>query len=290
LLLCNNKKTKTFKYPHIFTNLMLIQKSTPTQLRDFGLNSYESKLWAALLSRGSATAGELSDIANVPRSRAYDVLESLEKKGFLIMKIGKPIKYLAVDPDHVLMRVRKRIMEDADVQTEIINKLEGSEILNELKLLHKTGIKKINPAEYSGIFKGRKSVFHYIERAIKAAKKQVIVQTTSSGLVREKDMFKSAFKKAKENGVKVMIAAPINQESKQAAKELSKVAEVRDTQENGRFYIVDGEEVIFMLMNDADVHQTYDSAIWVKSPFFVSSLKKMFAASWTNMKKVQVTD
>ena len=109
---------------------MLIQKSTSGQLRDFGLNSYESKLWSALLSRGAATAGELSDIANVPRSRAYDVLESLEKKGFLIMKIGKPIKYLAVDPDHVLVRVRKKILEEAEIQTEIISKLAKSEILN----------------------------------------------------------------------------------------------------------------------------------------------------------------
>src|SRR3989338_2099990 len=114
---------------------MLIQKNTINQLKDFGLNSYESKLWTALLSRGAATAGELSDIANVPRSRAYDVLESLEKKGFLIMKKEKPIKYLAVEPLHVVERVRKRILEDAEIQTQIIMKLEGSDILNELKLL-----------------------------------------------------------------------------------------------------------------------------------------------------------
>src|SRR3989338_623479 len=106
---------------------MLVQKNTLNQLKDFGLNSYESKLWAALLSKGAATAGELSDIANVPRSRAYDVLESLEKKGFLVLKIGKPIKYLAIDPEHVLDRVRKKIMEDAEIQTQIIGQLEKSD-------------------------------------------------------------------------------------------------------------------------------------------------------------------
>jgi len=264
---------------------MLVQKNT-NQLRDFGLNSYESKLWSALLSRGAATAGELSDIANVPRSRTYDVLESLEKKGFLIMKIGKPIRYLAVDPDHVLTRVRKRIMEDAEAQTEVISKLEGSDILNELKLLHKTGIKKVNPTEYSGIFKGRKNVYHYVERAIKAAKKHVIIQTTSTALARDRDSLKSAIKKAKENGVKIMIAVPINQESREAADELSKYAEIREAPVNARFYLIDNDEVVFMLMNDEDVHQTYDSAIWVKSPFFVSSFKKMFVTSWSSMKKL----
>ncbi len=67
---------------------MIIQPELLNKLKDFGLNSYESKIWVALLSRGVSTAGELSDIANVPRSRSYDVLESLEKKGFVILKLG----------------------------------------------------------------------------------------------------------------------------------------------------------------------------------------------------------
>jgi len=40
----------------------------------------------------------------VPRSRCYDVLESLEKKGFIISKIGKPLKYIAVPPEEVVER------------------------------------------------------------------------------------------------------------------------------------------------------------------------------------------
>ena len=62
----------------------------------FDLNLYEVKVWTALLSRGVSTAGELSNISDVPRSRTYDILESLEKKGFIVMKLGKPIKYNAV--------------------------------------------------------------------------------------------------------------------------------------------------------------------------------------------------
>ena len=258
---------------------MLIQKDMVNQLKDFGLNSYESKLWAALLSRGSATAGELSDIANVPRSRSYDVLESLEKKGFVIMKIGKPIKYLAVDPEHVLERVKKRIEEDAEVQAGIITKLESSPILDELKLLHNTGVKKVNPDELSGIFKGRKNTHHYVERAIKSAKKVVIIQTTETGLQKEYDALKSAIKKAKLNGVRVMVAAPVMASNQDVARELSKLAEVRSSPDSSRLYIIDDNEMVFMVTNDVDAHQTYDSAIWVKSPFFVSAIKKLFLAS-----------
>ena len=82
---------------------MIVSESFLKQLRSvFDLNIYEVKVWTALLSRGVAPAGELADLSGVPRSRSYDVLESLEKKGFIIMKLGKPIKYLAVKPEEIL--------------------------------------------------------------------------------------------------------------------------------------------------------------------------------------------
>ncbi|GAF84704.1 unnamed protein product, partial [marine sediment metagenome] len=106
---------------------MIVQADFLNRLKDFGLNSYEAKLWTALLSRGVATAGELSDIANVPRSRSYDVLESLEKKGFVIMKLGKPIKYIAVPPSEVIERVKKSILNNAEKQSKILDDLRKSE-------------------------------------------------------------------------------------------------------------------------------------------------------------------
>src|SRR3990172_13310175 len=94
---------------------MIVKEDFLNKLRQyFGLNLYEAKIWTALLSRGVSTAGELADIGNVPRSRAYDILESLEKKGFVVMKLGKPIKYLAVEPKEVVERVKKLLREEAD--------------------------------------------------------------------------------------------------------------------------------------------------------------------------------
>ena len=103
---------------------MQVYSETIKKTRLFGLNTYEAKIWVALLSRGVSTAGELSDIANVPRSRSYDVLESLEKKGFVVMKLGKPIKYLAVPPKEVLERVKKNVQQDAKEQMEKLEELK----------------------------------------------------------------------------------------------------------------------------------------------------------------------
>src|SRR3989338_5267406 len=132
---------------------MIMQKDFLNKLKDFGLNTYESKLWTALLSRGVSTAGELSDISNVPRSRSYDVLESLQRKGLIIMKLGKPIKYIAVPPDEVLERIKKKIRKDSEKQLQLINELKSGEILKELNSLHTIGIDLIEPHEMSGSLK-----------------------------------------------------------------------------------------------------------------------------------------
>ena len=265
---------------------MIVQKDFLTKLRAFGLNTYESKLWTALLSRGVSTAGELSDIANVPRSRSYDVLESLEKKGFIVMKIGKPIKYIAVPPVEVLERVRKRIEEDADSQIKVINSIKKSKVLDELNLLHNQGVDLVDPTDLSGSLKGRNNLYNHLESAVKGAESSIIIMTTAQGFLRKAEILKGAFEKAKKKGVKIRIAAPINKETARVAKELSKIAEIRNTSEKARFCLIDGKSVIFMLLDDENVHPSYDAGVWVNTQLFTSTVETFFDSAWSKMKPV----
>lgn len=265
---------------------MLIQKETINQLKGIGLNSYESKLWLALLSKGVASAGELADLANVPRSRSYDVLESLEKKGFIIMKIGKPIKYIAVQPEHVIDKVRKKLVEDAGLQDEFLSKIEQSPLIDELKSVYKSGIQQIDPLDLTGSVKGRKNLYHLLERMVKSADKSVLVFTTTAGVVRKKDALKNALKKAKERKVKIRIAANITSEAKQQLEELANIAEFRHTTTPARFFIVDGKEVILMPLDDELTNPAADMGIWVRSKFFASTFERMFEEAWQSMKPV----
>ena len=105
---------------------------------------FGSESLTALLSRGTSTAGELSNISDVPRSRTYDILESLEKKGFIVMKIGKPIKFVALKPEEVIERVKKNLMVNAQVKNKKIRELKGDEVLEELDLLFTKGIRLLS--------------------------------------------------------------------------------------------------------------------------------------------------
>ena len=260
---------------------MIVKKDFLKKLKDFGLNTYESKLWTALLSRGVSTAGELSDIANVPRSRSYDVLESLEKKGFIVMKLGKPIKYIAVPPEEIVFRVKRKIEEESKAQMLTLDELKNSDILDELKLLHKNGVELIEPGDLTGVIKGRNNLYNHLEATMKSATKSVSIFTTKEGLLRKFDAFKVVFKKLAEKGVQIRIAAPIDEDVSSIVVSLKDSAEVKNLLDvKARYCIVDGKEVTFMLLDDADVHPSYDCAVWINTPFFAKSLQSQFDALW----------
>lgn len=249
--------------------------------RFFNLNLYEVRIWTALLSRGVSTAGELSDIGNVPRSRAYDVLESLEKKGFVIMKLGKPIKYVAVEPAEVVERVKKLIGEEAKENVKKLEDLKGTDVLKELDLLHKQGIEFIEPSDLSGAIRGRHNIYTHLELMIKNAKKNVTIVTTSKGLLRKIDALRPELERVAKKGVKIRIAAPVTKDSAKVMKGLGKIAEVRHLEKlNARFVIVDDKELMFMIMHDDEVHPTYDVGIWINTPYFASALNNMFDQNW----------
>ncbi|MBT5022646.1 TrmB family transcriptional regulator [Candidatus Woesearchaeota archaeon] len=267
---------------------MIVKEEFLSKLRRyFSLNLYEVKIWTALLSRGVSTAGELSDIANVPRSRSYDVLESLEKKGFAVTKLGKPIKYIAVAPEEVVERVKKNMRLHADEKVKRLDNLKGTDVLGELNTLHTQGIELVEPSDLSGSLKGRHNLYNHLELTVRNAEKSVTIMTTSEGFLRKMEGLKPVFEKIKKRGVSVRIAAPVSKEATKVAKSMSGVAEVRHTNHNGRFCVVDGKEVVFMVMDDKEVHPTYDVGIWVNTPFFASALENLFDLSWKGMKPVK---
>ncbi|MBS3147837.1 hypothetical protein J4219_03050 [Candidatus Woesearchaeota archaeon] len=259
---------------------MIVPKDFLNKLKDFGLNSYEANLWTALLSRGVATAGELSDIANVPRSRSYDVLESLERKGFVVMKLGKPIKYIAVPPSEVIERVKKSIKEDADRQSNVIEGLRKSDLLGELSALYTQGIKMIDPVEMTGVVKGRGNLSSHLVAGIKNAQKSVLIMTTEAGLSRKVEDLRLAFAKAKERGVSVKIIAPSKNNSS-ATKTLAGVAQLKHADSvPARFCSIDGRQITFMVLDDVQAHPNYDFGVWVSSESFTKGFDNIFKSFW----------
>ena len=256
---------------------MITDQKTLKEIKStFDLNIYEVKIWTALLSKGVATAGELSDIGNVPRSRSYDVLESLEKKGFVVMKLGKPIKYLAVEPDEILRRTKEKIRLQAEEHMNTLQNIKETSLYDELNLLYKNGINHVDHTSMAGSVSGRTNLHAHIDSVLKRAKKSVTMITTEDGIIRKSKKFKKTFKDLSGKGVKIHIYAPLTQKNKEAVAEIADFATIKHSNGlNARIVIIDGSEAVFMLSDDKDVHETHDTGIWVNTPYFVKTVESM---------------
>jgi len=260
---------------------MLMKEDFLKKLRAaFDLNIYEVKIWTSLLSRGLATAGELSDISNVPRSRSYDVLESLEKKGFVMMKLGKPIKYIAMKPEEIISRMKEHINDDAQSKIGFLEDVKKESIFTELETLFKQGVQKVDPYSLAGSLKGRDNMYSHLKSMLERAEKSVIIQTTKDGFLRKAKRYKSVFRKLNERGVKIRIAAPVTEDIINKS-EIKNVVQIKPLNSlNSRFVIIDEREMLFAVSDDKSVHESYDTAVWVNTPFFTKAMVKMFNTQW----------
>ncbi len=261
---------------------MIVKEELLSQLRRiFNLNLYEVRIWTALLSRGVSTAGELSDIGNVPRSRTYDILESLEKRGFIILKLGKPIKFIALKPVEVVERSKKNVHRDAKDRVDRLEKLKGTDMLKELSTLYQQGIKYVEPSDFSGALRGRYNLYNHLDSLVRQAEDTITIVTTEEGLDRKLEALKASLQKAKKRGVKIRVAAPITKKNIKIAKDFAKFAEVRHfNSPRSRFTIIDGRQLMFMVLDDTKVHPNYDVGVWLNTDFFSSALERMFENTW----------
>lgn len=258
-------------------------------LKGIGLNLYERKLWVALLARGTSTAGELSEIANVPRSRSYDILQSLTEKGFVTAQPAKPLKYVAIAPEEALGRAKKKMEEDFGELQEKMDDLKSSPVMKELNEIFSKGLKIVAPEEFTGALKGNYSVHQHMTTMFKDADKKINILTTPEGL---NDLYENHFdhlKKANDKGVDIKILATSTEKCQDAIKALNGVAEIRNVNEKelpvgGRFTIIDGKQMIFAL-TDHSVHATQDLAMWSKSEHASGKvLEPLFKLAWNSSK------
>jgi sugar-specific transcriptional regulator TrmB len=268
---------------------MIVKEEFLSRLRKiFDLNLYEVKVWTALLSRGTSTAGELSSISDVPRSRTYDILESLEKKGFIVMKLGKPIKFVALKPEEVVERVKKNLVKTAQEKTKRLETLRGDDVLEELNSLFTKGVKFVEPSDLSGSLRGRQNLYNQLDMMIRGAEKTVTIVTTAEGLNRKMESLLPSLEKCKKRGVAVRIAAPIDNNNLKIAKDFKKVAEIRNLEEiKARFAIIDSNQLMFMLLDDEKFHPNYDVGIWINTEFFAQALEQLFELAWKEMKAIK---
>lgn len=251
---------------------MIVKQELIKKIKDyFDLNIYETKVWLALLTKGVASAGEIANISGVPRSRTYDVLESLEKKGFAITKLGKPVKYLGVKPNVVLEKLKRNAMKNAEERVDILSRIKDSNEFSELENLYTEGIQPVKREDISASLKGKSNISNQIKEILQDAEKEVIICTEADEIASKLKLFSQTFKRLKSSKIKIKLALSGDEK---LIDQLSKKFNVKIKKINisAKFFIVDKKEILFYISKNNEE----DIAIWLNSVFFAEAFSGLF--------------
>ena len=257
---------------------MLIKQELVTKIKDyFDLNIYETKVWLALLEKGIASAGEVANISRVPRSRTYDVLESLEKKGFAIVKLGKPVKYIGIKPKMILEKLKNNVRKNAKERIEWFLKIRDTDEFAELEKLYKQGIEPLKREDVSIALKGKSNISNHLREIFQSAKKEVIICANAEEVRAKAKLFQQTFKALKKINVKIkLVLSGDNNLIKKMENDFD--MKIEKVNIDAKFFIIDKKEILFYLSNNSGEEET---AIWLNSEFFIEAFAHLFEKAIT---------
>ncbi|RLF99313.1 MAG: TrmB family transcriptional regulator [Thaumarchaeota archaeon] len=248
-----------------------IEEKLRKALHNLGLTDYEMRAYISLLKAGKLTASELSEIAGVPYSKIYDVLENLEKKGWIRSEGGRPARFHARPPKIALDINRMRIESE-------LKRYEETALAELLPIYQRTGEKEKHDV---WILKGETSILSKIRDLILECENelQIAAPWMSEDLLNL--LFPPLALIANRGGkIRIMLSGSCDSN---LAKKLEEIAEIRfRDQMFGGGAISDSKEAIIIL--GAEEEKVPTIAIWSDHVALARIAKVYFDYLWKDAK------
>lgn len=136
-----------------------------SSLVDIGLTGSEARVYFYLLKKKNFTATEISKLAQIPKSKIYEILAKLAQKGLCTETLGKVKKYSPANPkvgfDNLFKEIEKKKKKLSDL----------SESLLPLYLSEK---EKTNPLDYIQVLREKNRIAEKVESLERMAKDEVL--------------------------------------------------------------------------------------------------------------------
>lgn len=215
---------------------MSISEKAWRSLKDLGLTHYEIKAYAALLARGPMQASAISREADVPYSKIYEVLVSLEKKGWLDVDHDRPAKYYSKSPSMALETVKTKMESDI--------RRNETQIMGELQPLFNS--KDTRESQNIWIIRGEFNILARIRQTLTKCERELLIAVPKL-LDEVVDLLTPILSTLKNRGVKVTIMTTKDVDTKVLNK-LAYLSELRvRDQMFGGGVISDAREVVLLL-------------------------------------------
>ncbi|NIP61304.1 MAG: helix-turn-helix domain-containing protein [Nitrosopumilaceae archaeon] len=255
---------------------MSISDKTRKALEKIGLTSYEIRTFSALLKAGELTASDLSQKSGVPYSKIYEVLGTLEEKGWIGSDDSRPTKYFPKSPSTGLDITKQRI--DANFKDN------QNVILNELVPLYEKSGTSERPDIW--VLSGTMNIAAKILEMIESCRNEVMIALPEAG----QDLVKQALPKLRllhDKGVDIIILTS-DKMDKDSLKSIARLAKVKV--KKGLFgggIISDQRYVVILLGPEIGKSQTSDIvAIWADHAGLAGFAREYFEYLLKDSRKV----
>jgi len=243
-----------------------ISEEAKRVLHEIGLTEYEARAYLSLLEKGVMTAGQLSEYANVPYSKIYETLNSLERKGWIETERGRPSRYYPKSPSEALGAVKLRLEDMA--------KFWEQAVLNELQPLYEK--REIREKPDIWILRGEFNTLAKLQEMLGKAKSELMIAAPviTKALARA---IAPILTHLQSTGVRIMIM--VSKDVKEwNIENIANVLEVRVRNHMfGGGVIVDGKEAILLLGEEK-----HSLVIWSDHVGLVKFAKDYFQYLWNS--------
>ena len=238
-------------------------------LVELGLTEYEAKTLGTLFHVRESEAPEISRLAQVPKTRVYDVLERLMEKQLIIEISGRPKKYRVADPENVFTTLIEK------KRTEIKNLEERADALKN-QIISKNGFSK--KGERVMKVKDKSDFYRIVAQEIGKATKSV---HGFSDITHDHHHLSAAIKDAVKRDIEVKLISRIAESGQEIANSyLNQGVSIKDCAHNFHAFVIDGNRVVLGLSDFNESKPEYHFTIWDDNKPMANALMLYFNQCW----------
>ncbi len=240
--------------------------NTNELLEMLGLTEYEAKTLGTLFKLKEAEAPTISRMAQVPKTRVYDVLEKLMKRDLLIEIKGRPKIYRAINPEEAIDKLVK------NKKKQLFEMEEKANLLKQDLILH-TG--KDDAGEKIMKVKDKQDFERILGQEIGKAREQILGLTEIRD---EQGIIHDALKKAKDKNVRIKLL------NSNPSKKLKEYSETKTINHGLNAFILDDKKIILAISDFKKQKPGYHFTIMNEHTPMAEALKHYFENNWKKAK------
>lgn len=251
-------------------------------LQTLGIPRREAEVYLALLQKSDFTAPEIAKITSVTRTKSYEILQNLVKKGLCTEHYRNGVKtFSCINPEIVMEGIKSEYDKKKKVADEVQQKLFE---------IHESGTGENNPLDYIEVLTDGATIKERWQTIQSGTEKELLIFTkppytgtlednidSQSDVMHKGITYKSIYE------YKDAIT-PAGQEELAAIVEsyINLGEEARLIDELPMKLVISDETITMFALNDRISLEPSITTMLVNHPSFAFAMKKMFQAIWEN--------